>query len=233
MSKNNLIIIITCVAILIFSSCTASLRLEETRGFINMADGRTCTYHEWANLYGCYSSIVLRYRPEIIYGKWCEPARCNNFGTSGYIRQHISCRDTAMMHYRQATLHSIVIVIDDKDTLPWVMDEFRARICDSLVRYYPYLRDSAKYYNYTNDSLPLQVVTSGLDRDWELNFEGMTIPFDIQKVRKLRVEIKMQVDDYMVTRIMKARRRFLIWFEPRQGFKWRGPESAEVWFVRL
>lgn len=220
---------IACCAFL--SGCSASYRLQE--------GWRDCSYYtdiitgdikpmdslfrssklEWRSY---YSNLFLD--TDSVFGD--EKRLANAFLLHGYVEQKKGRRDS--IHYDKAILHSILIIANGKDTLKWVMEEAYACAYDSNTRY---SRDKHcdAIRNYTADSLPWCVSTSGQDSDWNATFKVRTEPVDIKKVRKLRAEVSFQFDDIIITRVVKARRYFLLWFEPRQGFCWYGPEDIDIW----
>ena len=98
----------------------------------------------------------------------------------------------------------------------------------ALVNYRVVGVNSVVINNYTRDSLPWRIPTSAKDSNWRTSFEMTTEPIDIRKARKLRIELTFQVDNITIKRVIKARRHFRIWFEPRQGFRWIAPEDIDL-----
>ena len=135
-------------------------------------------------------------------------------------------------HYYKTTLKNIVLIANNKDTISWKLSDIRSSIYDStmtdeLFPNLPYVCvDSIS--SFTKDSLPWVMRASGQGSDWTASFFLYTESIDIRKVRKLRAEITVQYDDYIITRVTKVRRKFRIWPEPRQGFQWYGPKDIEI-----
>lgn len=120
-------------------------------------------------------------------------------------------------------LKDILIIANKSDTLSWTMTKGSSEGFDSISRY------KTIVYNYTQDSLTWRIPQSGLDSDWFAHFTVFSEPVDIKKIKRLRVEMAFQIDDIVVVGVEKAKRRFRLWFEPRQGFRWVGPEDVDIW----
>jgi hypothetical protein len=135
-------------------------------------------------------------------------------------------------HYHKTTLKNIVLIANNKDTISWKLKNLKSSIYDSTMKDVPaWLRyaDVDSISSFTKDSLPWVMRASGQGSDWRASFFLYTESIDIRKVRKLRAEITVQYDDYIITRVTKVRRKFRIWPEPRQGFQWYGPKDVEIW----
>lgn len=134
-------------------------------------------------------------------------------------------------HYHKTTLKNIVLIANNKDTISWKLSDIRSSIYDStMTDEFPHLRyaDVDSISSFTKDSLPWVMQASGQGSDWIASFFLYTESIDIRKVRKLRAEVTVQYDDYIITRVTKVRRKFRIWPEPRQGFQWYGPKDIEI-----
>lgn len=228
-----LLLVASC---LLLGSCTASYCLD-TRLFsdddyiidLNTNTSLSHNYYPYLsskiNHRSYYSSYTIDWERDT--SKPCS----NAFRIRGYIEQKKGKRDS--IHYNKAILKDIRIIVNNKDTLSWTMTEGSSSAFDSISRYDKTKRTITAVYNYTPDSLPWSIPQSGLDSDWSADFTVCTEPVDIKKIRRLRVEMAFQVDDIVVVSVEKARRRFRLWFEPRQGFRWVGPEDVDIWGLWL
>lgn len=231
--------LLSAVAIccLLLSGCTASFCLN-TRLFDYYATYTDTNTHiteqtkrGWSPStmapQGFYSTLMMSYK--------------ENDTTEGVLKLHGSIEQERerrdFSHYYEVSLLNIQFIVNRKDTLSWMLDKARASICDSVTKYtmweghYGYrshYRNSVVINNYTRDSLPWRIPTSAKDSNWRTSFEMTTEPIDIRKARKLRIELTFQVDNITIKRVIKARRHFLIWFEPRQGFRWIAPEDIDL-----
>lgn len=217
----------------LFCSCSASFRLHENwNSYLHdksyFTDTITNATMPMDSIYrvsninrrSFYSSIALSY--EQYKGFHYVKDSVNTFCIRGYISQ-VKRHRTGDVRYNKCTLKNILIIVNDKDTLPWNIERTSAAAFDSTTRYN---RDTKT--DYTIDSLPWIVPTSGQNNDWSFSFQAWTEPVDIKKIRKLRLEVTFQFDNIIITRIVRAKRHFHLWPEPRQGFVWYGPESVDL-----
>ncbi len=220
---------------LFFCSCSASFRLHESIYSMNHDKSYymdTITHvtmpmdsiriHGISNINrrSYYSNIELDYRQ--FKGGFYAKDSVNTFRIQGYIEQEKRDKWGAV-RYNKCTFRNILLIVNDTDTLPWEIERASAAAFDSITRY----KDKTSI-DYTIDSFPWIVPTSGQNNDWKFSFVAWTEPIDIKKVRKLRLEVTFQFDNIVVTRILIAKRHFHLWLEPRQGFVWYGPEDVEL-----
>lgn len=225
--------VISVVSCLLLGSCSASFRLEHRwlrdHGYIvDLSADTTMPYNSDSYPY-LLSKINTRsysYYSDLMMGWESDTERCcaGAFKLYGSIEQTKGRRDS--IHYNKAEMKDILIIANDRDTLSWTLTEGASSAFDSLTRYKK--KNRSMIYNYTADSLPWHIPQSGLDSDWSARFTVCTEPVDIKRIKRIRIEVAFQFDDIIVVRVEKARRRFLFWFEPRQGFVWYGPEDFEL-----
>ena len=221
---------------LFFCSCTASFRLHESEiaylhdesYYMDTVTNVTMPMDSinrvlCINRRSYFSTIDLKYRQ--YKGLYYVKDSVNAFCIIGHIEQEKRHR-TGPVRYNKCTLKNILIIVNDKDTLSWKIESVSAATYDtnSIGR---------KRTNYTIESLPWLVPVSGQDTNWCFSFVAWTEHIDIKKVRKLGLEVTFQFDNIIVTRIIRAKRHFHLWLEPRQGFKWYGPESVDLGTIIL
>ena len=234
----RVLLLLIMVGNLLLSSCSASFRLGigmyNTDYIMNTKTNEKMKckwYQSWPEglRWTPHGSIILYFDDTIRNTQGVNElfnvlnSRCS-FYQQGYGRP---------THYYKTTLKNIVLIANNKDTISWKLNDIRSSIYDStmtdeLFPYLPYVCvDSIS--SFTKDSLPWVMRASGQGSDWTASFFLYTESIDIRKVRKLRAEITVQYDDYIITRVTKVRRKFRIWPEPRQGFQWYGPKDIEIW----
>lgn len=234
--KRNLVLLMLALIICsLFCSCSASFRLHESIYSMNHDKSYymdTITHvtmpmdsiriHGISNINrrSYYSNIELDYRQ--FKGGFYAKDSVNTFRIQGYIEQEKRDKWGAV-RYNKCTFRNILLIVNDTDTLPWEIERASAAAFDSITRY----KDKTSI-DYTIDSFPWIVPTSGQNNDWKFSFVAWTAPIDIKKVKKLRLEVTFQFDNIVVTRILIAKRHFHLWLEPRQGFVWYGPEDVEL-----
>lgn len=232
----RVLLLLIMVGNLLLSSCSASFRLGigmyDTDYIVNTKTNEKmeCNwYQSWPEgLRGTpHSSIILYFDDTIRNTQGVNElfnvlnSHCS-FYQQGYGRPK---------HYHKTTLKNIVLIANNKDTISWKLSDIRSSIYDStMTDEFPHLRyaDVDSISSFTKDSLPWVMRASGQGSDWIASFFLYTESIDIRKVRKLRAEITVQYDDYIITRVTKVRRKFRIWPEPRQGFQWYGPKDIEI-----
>ena len=212
-------------------SCSASFVLEQSNRqfFCEKDEGAVTHPTEKIGYWGALNKMHLNPHYSLDYKQiWNDENKVFESDSAFHLEVEMVGKrknDTTLL-YKSATLKNIVIIVNRKDTLEWVMEKGVARIQDSSMTEKPrYMKDSILINNYTIHSLPWTIPTSEIGKDWSGYFEIRTVPVNIKKIRKIRVEITFQFDDYTVTRFIKAKRWFKVWFEPRQGFQWYGPET--------
>lgn len=224
--RRNVRLLLLVVSCLHLGSCTASYCLD-TRLFSNddyIIDLNTNTtlshnYYPYLssmiNVRSYYSEYFINYVSDTTW------PYVNALEICGFIKQTKGKRDS--LHYNKAMLKDILIIANKSDTLSWTMTKGSSEGFDSISGY------KTIVYNYTQDSLPWRIPQSGLDSDWSAEFMVFSEPVDIKKIKRLRVEMAFQIDNIVIVGVEKARRRFRLWFEPRQGFRWVGPEDVDIW----
>lgn len=224
--RQNVCLLLLVAFCLLLGGCTASYCLD-TRLFsdddyiIDLNTNTTLSHN-----YYPYLSSMINVRPYyscyyINYVSDTTSPFINTLIIDGFIEQKKGKRDS--IHYNKAMLKDILIIANKTDTLSWTMTKGSSHGFDSISRY------KTIVYNYTQDSLPWRIPQSGLDSDWSAEFMVFSEPVDIKKIKRLWVEMAFQIDDIVVVGVEKARRRFRLWFEPRQGFRWVGPEDFDIW----
>ena len=216
-----------------FCSCSASFRLHESwNAYLHDESYYTDTITNVTmpmdsinrvpniNRRSYFSTMELTYRQ--YKGLYYVKDSVNTFCIIGHIEQEKRHR-TGLVRYNKCTFKNILIIVNGKDTLSWKIERASVAAFDSTTRYY---RDTKT--DYTIDSLPWIVPTSGQDNDWSFGFDAWTEPIDIKKIKKLRLEVTFQFDNIVITRIIRAKRHFHLWPEPRQGFTWYGPEDVDL-----
>lgn len=221
--RKTIHIIIACIGITLLNSCTVSYLLESERNdnfahYINLTYGSKLSNPKLINWNGW---VRAKYIPTRYDSECSSPS---HFTLSGKISQY-----EILDIYHNFILHRILIIVNDNDTLPWVMERLNARISDFPTNNISDLKDSVCYIDFTNDSLPFRLPTSGLGRSWDFNFNAKTDSIDIKDVRKMRVEITLQIGDYMAPRVVKSRRRLRIRYTPWQGFVWYRLNESKFW----
>ena len=227
-------LLLAFIVCLFFCSCSASFRLHESMcSMVHDKSYYTDTVTNVTlpmdsifrvsnvNIRSYYSNVYLVYGQ--YKGLYNAKDSVNAFIIRGYIEQEKK-HYTGPVRYNKCTLKNILLIVNDKDTLSWKIDRVSAAAFDSVTKY---KRDI--YTDYTIDSLPWSVPTSGLNNDWKFSFDAWTAPVEIRRIRKLRLEVTVQFDNIVVTRILRAKRHFHLWPEPRQGFVWLGPEDLDLW----
>ncbi len=235
-NKSKLVLLLLImVGNLLLSSCSAAFRLGigmyDTDYIVNTKtnEKKKCKwYQRWPEgLRGTpHGSIILYFDDTIRNTQGVNElfnvlnSHCS-FYQQGYGRPK---------HYHKTTLKNIVLIANNKDTISWELKNLKSSIYDSTMTdaWFPYV-DVDSISSFTKDSLPWVMRASGQGRDWMASFSLYTESIDIRKVRKLRAEVTVQYDDYIITRVTKVRRKFRIWPEPRQGFQWYGPKDIEIW----
>lgn len=224
--RRNVRLLLLVVSCLLLGSCTASYFLD-TRLFsdddyiIDLNTNTTLSHNYYPylssmiNVRSYYSEYFINYVSDTTW------PYVNALEICGFIKQTKGKRDS--LHYNKAMLKDILIIANKSDTLSWTMTKGSSHGFDSISRY------KTIVYNYTQDSLPWRIPQSGLDSDWSAEFLVFSEPVDIKKIKRLRVEMAFQIDDIVIVGVEKARRRFRLWFEPRQGFRWVGPEDVDIW----
>ena len=233
-----LLLLFIIVGNLLLSGCSASFRLNgdmlSTDYIVNTKTNEKMKckwYQSWPEgLRGMpYSSIILDFDDTITNAQGVNE-RFNVMSSCCSFYQQSYGRPT---HYYKTTLKNIVLIANNKDTISWELKNLESSIYDSTMKDEPWLSyvcvDSIS--SFTKDSLPWVMRASGQGSDWMASFFLYTESIDIRKVRKLRAEITVQYDDYIITRVTKVRRKFRIWPEPRQGFQWYGPKDIEIWIL--
>ena len=224
--RRNVRLLLLVVSCLHLGSCTASYclntRLFSDDDYIIDLNTNTTLLH---NYYPYLSSMinVRSYYSEYFINYVSDTTRpyVNALEIYGFIEQTKGKRDS--LHYNKAMLKDILIIANKSDTLSWTMTKGSSEGFDSISGY------KTIVYNYTQDSLPWRIPQSGLDSDWSAHFTVFSEPVNIKKIKRLRVEMAFQIDDIVVVGVEKAKRRFRLWFEPRQGFRWVGPEDVDIW----
>lgn len=224
--RRNVRLLLLVVSCLHLGSCTASYcldtRLFSDDDYIIDLNTNTTLSH---NYYPYLSSMinVRSYFSEYFINYVSDTTRpyVNALEIYGFIEQTKGKRDS--LHYNKAMLKDILIIANKSDTLSWTMTKGSSEGFDSISRH------KTIVYNYTQDSLPWRIPQSGLDSDWSAEFMVFSEPVDIKKIKRLRVEMAFQIDNIVIVGVEKARRRFRLWFEPRQGFRWVGPEDVDIW----
>jgi hypothetical protein len=232
----RVLLLLIMVGNLLLSSCSASFRLGigmyETDYIVNTKTNEKMKckwYQRWPKelRWTPHGSIILYFDDTIRNTQGVNElfnvlnSRCS-FYQQGYGRP---------THYYKTTLKNIVLIANNKDTISWELKNLKSSIYDSTMKDVPaWLRyaDVDSISSFTKDSLPWVMRASGQGSDWRASFFLYTESIDIRKVRKLRAEITVQYDDYIITRVTKVRRKFRIWPEPRQGFQWYGPKDIEI-----
>ena len=233
----RVLLLLIMVGNLLLSSCSASFRLGigmyNTNYIVNTKTNEKmeCNwYQSWPEgLRGTPHGSIILYFDDTIRNTqgvnelfYVLNSHCS-FYQQGYGRPK---------HYHKTTLKNIVLIANNKDTISWKLSDIRSSIYDStMTDEFPHLRyaDVDRISSFTKDSLPWVMRASGQGSDWRASFFLYTESIDIRKVRKLRAEVTVQYDDYIITRVTKVRRKFRIWPEPRQGFQWYGPKDIEIW----
>jgi hypothetical protein len=233
----RVLLLLIMVGNLLLSSCSASFRLGigmyETDYIVNTKTNEKMKckwYQRWPKelRWTPHGSIILYFDDTIRNTQGVNElfnvlnSHCS-FYQQGYGRPK---------HYHKTTLKNIVLIANNKDTISWKLKNLKSSIYDSTMKDVPaWLRyaDVDSISSFTKDSLPWVMRASGQGSDWTASFFLYTESIDIRKVRKLRAEITVQYDDYIITRVTKVRRKFRIWPEPRQGFQWYGPKDVEIW----
>ena len=221
---------------LLLSSCSASFRLGigmyDTDYIVNTKTNEKIKckwYQRWPEgLRGAPLSSITLYFDDTISNKQGVNELFNVLNSHCSFYQQSYGRPK---HYHKTTLKNIVLIANNKDTISWELKNLSSSIYDSTKKDVPYIPYVAvdSISSFTKDSLPWVMQASGQGRDWNASFFFYTESIDIKKVRKLRAEVTVQYDDYIITRVTKVRRKFRIWPEPRQGFQWYGPKDIEIW----
>ena len=233
----RVLLLLIMVGNLLLSSCSASFRLGigmyNTDYIVNTKTNEKmeCNwYQSWPEELGGtpHGSIILYFDDTITNAQGVNE-RFNVISSCCSFYQQSYGRPT---HYYKTTLKNIVLIANNKDTISWELKNLKSSIYDSTMKDVPawlsyVCVDSMS--SFTKDSLPWVMRASGQGSDWRASFFLYTESIDIRKVRKLRAEVTVQYDDYIITRVTKVRRKFLIWPEPRQGFQWYGPKDIEIW----
>lgn len=222
------LLLLSAASCLLLGSCSASFRLEHRwlRNYDYIVDLSADTTMPYNYSYLSSKINTRSYYTNLMMSWERDTERCcgNAFKLYGHIEQTKGRRDS--IHYNKAILKDILIIVNNSDTLSWVITEGASSAFDSNSRYKKSKRTTIN--NYTTDSLPWCIPQSGLDSDWSASFIVCSEPVDIKKIKRLQMEVAFQFDDIIVVNVEKARRRFLLWFEPRQGFTWYGPEDFEL-----
>ena len=232
----RVLLLLIMVGNLLLSSCSASFRLGigmyETDYIVNTKTNEKMKckwYQRWPEelRWTPHGSIIL-YFDDTIRNTQGVNELFNVLNSRCRFYQQSYGRPT---HYYKTTLKNIVLIANNKDTISWKLSDISSSIYDSTMKdvsaRLPYVCvDSIS--SFTKDSLPWVMRASGQGSEWIASFFLYTESIDIRKVRKLRAEITVQYDDYIITRVTKVRRKFRIWPEPRQGFQWYGPKDIEI-----
>ena len=236
-NKNKRVLLLLIIAgNLLLSSCSASFRLGigmyDTDYIVNTKTNEKMKckwYQSWPEgLRGAPNSSIILYFDDTISNKQGVNELFNVLNSHCSFYQQSYGRPK---HYHKTTLKNIVLIANNKDTISWKLIDICSSIYDSTKTDEPYIPYVAvdSISSFTKDSLPWVMQASGQGRDWNASFFFYTESIDIKKVRKLRAEVTVQYDDYIITRVTKVRRKFRIWPEPRQGFQWYGPKDVEIW----